>query len=162
MPRELEEATNQPIHSCSSLQECSLQRGLEHVRVHYGPKVDKRPSRVCRQHTGDGAGVATQQVTRPMGDERPAVARGRADREFRARRSKVDEAQEVGRTAMRCDATGRKRRCLEPNCIVQRRTSYEIDAAMQRDQPPAIHTVANLMLSEPDFQEFLTCDEAGL
>ena len=139
-----------------------LQRSLEHISAHYRPKVDKRPSRVRRQHTGDGARVATQQVTRPMGDERPAVVRGRADRELRARRPNVDETQEVGRTAMRCDATGRQRRCLKPNCIVQRRTGYEIDAAMQRDQPPAIHTVTNLMLSEPDLQEFLTCDEAGL
>ena len=97
-----------------------------------------------------------------MSDERPPIVPCRTDSDLGTRRTKVDEAQEVGRTAMRCDATGRKRRCLEPNCIVQRRTSYEIDAAMQRDQPPAIHTVANLMLSEPDFQEFLTCDEAGL
>jgi hypothetical protein len=63
-------------------------------------------------------------------------------------------------TALRCDTTGRKRRCLEPHCIVQRRTSYEIDIAVQRDQPPATHTGTDLMLSEPNFQE-LRCGGAA-
>ena len=132
--------------------ERSLQRGLEHVSAHNRPKIDKRPSRVRRRHTVHRRRVATQQVTGPMGDERAAVVSSRIDGDFRTRRPSVDETQQVRRTAMRSDATGRQRRGLKPHCIVQRSSSNEIDTAMQHDQPPAIHTVTDLMVSEPDFR----------
>ena len=66
------------------------------------------------------------------------------------------------RAAVRRNTTGRERRCLEPNCIVQRRPRNEIDTAMQHDQPRATHTAADLMVSQSDLEELLTCDEAGL
>ena len=97
-----------------------------------------------------------------MRDERPAVVRGRADRELWARRSNVDEAQEVGRTAMRRNTTGNHDRGLKPHTVGQRSSRNEIDIAMQHDQPPAVDAVTDLMLGEPDFQEFVTFDEAGL
>ena len=97
-----------------------------------------------------------------MDDERSAHAASRTNGEFRARRGRIDQTEQVRRAAVRRNITGRERRCLEPHCIVQRCTRNEIDTAMQYDQPRATNAVTDLMVREPKFQKLLTCDEAGL
>src|SRR6476660_9101811 len=97
-----------------------------------------------------------------MRDERAAVVRSRADRELRPRRSNVDQTDQVRGAAMRRKTTGRKRRRLKSDSIVQRGAGNEIDTAMQHDQPPAADAGADLMVSESGLEELLTCDEAGL